>query len=530
MSLAPYTPAAAQVGVKPNTPSTTSSAASGPWYNQNFGQWSGKVFDTANPNEIFGERYTYAQVTWIIHSIVAIVTGPAISSCTTATTTGDLSKVAACLKGAGVLGMSGGAIPGLAGLTNSLVNAKPASGIGYIKDTANRLHVIPETYAQTGAGYNTLQPIQILWSVVRDISYALMVVVIIIMAFLIMFRVKISPQVIISVQSALPKIAIALVLITFSYAIAGFLVDLAYVFVGAFAAMINIAGTTGPKAISSIGTPALFTQLTSGNGLVSVTIGLLDFTIRFAIGGLALTAIGIVGTVTVVGLPIGILGALILLVGVVFILWILFRLFWLMVKTASITVLLIIVGPLMILMGTLSNAGGFGGWIKSIAGNLAVYPTVIIMVFLSHYFFWGWFLGTAAGAFGVCGPASFNTFCIQPVGFGIVNLPGMPFGTPILGFLLAFMILFLIPKAADIVQSIITGKAFNYGAAIGEAFGPSRGLVTGSLGFASGQQQQRYQEAQRQVQANPKLSIPTALEREKDFWNFIRGTSRGQIK
>jgi len=191
---------------------------------------------------------------------------------------------------------------------------------------------------------------------------------------------------------------------------------------------------------------------------------------------------------------------------------------------------------LMILVGTLSNSGGFGGWIRSLAANLAVYPTVIIMVFLSHYFFWGWFLGSAAGAFGACGAGSFNTFCIVPVGSGTINLPGMPVGTPILGFLLSFMILFLIPKAADIIQSIITGKAFNYGGAIGEAFGPSRGLTMGSLGFASGQQQQRYQEEQRAVQAalaqnpNSNVSVPRSSERERDIWNFIRGVSRGQVK
>src|SRR5260221_8978048 len=284
------------LSVVPSTmAATTAQSSPGPWYNQNFGQWSTKVFG-GDQNEIFGERYTYAQVTWIIHSLVAIVTGPAISSCATASTTGNLTTVATCLKGAGVLGMSGGAIPALAGITNTLLNIRPSSGVGYIKDTASRLHIIPQAYAQTGTGFTTLQPIQVLWGVVRDISYALMVVVIIIMAFMIMFRVKISPQVTVSVQSALPKIAIALVLITFSYAIAGFLVDLAYVFVGAFAAMINIAGTTGPKAISSIGTPAIFTQLTSGIGLVSVTIGLLVFTILLSIGGLVLTAMGIVGT------------------------------------------------------------------------------------------------------------------------------------------------------------------------------------------------------------------------------------------
>ena len=41
----------------------------GPWYNQNTCQFKKKVFEGSPENEIFGERYTYAQVNWIIHSL-----------------------------------------------------------------------------------------------------------------------------------------------------------------------------------------------------------------------------------------------------------------------------------------------------------------------------------------------------------------------------------------------------------------------------------------------------------------------------
>ena len=47
--------------------------ADGPWYNQTPDQFHRKVFDTTNPDEIFGERYTFAQVNWIINSLLSAI-------------------------------------------------------------------------------------------------------------------------------------------------------------------------------------------------------------------------------------------------------------------------------------------------------------------------------------------------------------------------------------------------------------------------------------------------------------------------
>src|SRR6476619_7172420 len=70
----------------------------GPWYLQGPVQWYTKVYDSSNPQEIFGERYTAAQVQWVIYSIfsvfintfvppeviICLTTGDAFGSCTTA--------------------------------------------------------------------------------------------------------------------------------------------------------------------------------------------------------------------------------------------------------------------------------------------------------------------------------------------------------------------------------------------------------------------------------------------------------------
>ena len=42
----------------------------GPWHYQSLAQYYVKVHDKDNPDEVFGERYTTAQVDWIIWSVL----------------------------------------------------------------------------------------------------------------------------------------------------------------------------------------------------------------------------------------------------------------------------------------------------------------------------------------------------------------------------------------------------------------------------------------------------------------------------
>src|SRR5260221_7484596 len=146
---------------------------------------------------------------------------------------------------------------------------RPLSGITYFKNLGKKFNIIPEVKAQSpGFGYGALDPVLPLWTAARNISYVFFVIVILIMAFMIMFRVKISPQVVISVQSALPKIAVALILVTFSYAIAGFLIDLMYVVIGLlsiiFSSIFSSGGFSLPVGIVAPNLFTLFTILTQG--------------------------------------------------------------------------------------------------------------------------------------------------------------------------------------------------------------------------------------------------------------------------
>lgn len=105
----------------------------------------------------------------------------------------------------------------------------PASGISWVYSSLADSGFIPKTYAAQGIGFAAISPLQPIWKIFRDVSYVFLVLILIAIGFMIMFRMKINPQTVISVESALPKIIISLLLITFSFPIAGFLIDLMYV-------------------------------------------------------------------------------------------------------------------------------------------------------------------------------------------------------------------------------------------------------------------------------------------------------------
>jgi len=107
----------------------------------------------------------------------------------------------------------------------------PASGIAWTYSGLANAGFFPKALAAEGIGMGSIQPFARIWKIFRDITYLLLVIVLITIGFMVMFRAKINPQTVISVENALPKIIIALILITFSFAIAGFMIDLMYVLI-----------------------------------------------------------------------------------------------------------------------------------------------------------------------------------------------------------------------------------------------------------------------------------------------------------
>jgi hypothetical protein len=119
------------------------------------------------------------------------------------------------------------------GMTSNIIAATftdpPARTYAFIQDMGQTLGFIPkQAYAQ-GAGFSGLSPLLPLWKAFRDVAYSLLALVMIVIGFMVMLRKKIDPKTVVTVQNALPRIVITLLLITFSYAIVGIVVDLMYV-------------------------------------------------------------------------------------------------------------------------------------------------------------------------------------------------------------------------------------------------------------------------------------------------------------
>jgi hypothetical protein len=177
------------------------------------------------------------------------------------------------------------------------------------------------------------------------------------------------------------------------------------------------------------------------------------------------------------------------------------RLLWVYVRTFINIILLVIFSPILILAGVFPGENtGFGSWVRNLAAQLAVYPTVIVMVFLAHFMFWSSVPpGDAASIFVVTNPATWipalfaylstadllNPFAIERIGSAqTINLPGYSFGTGMtLGFIVSFGILFLVPSVSNIIQSVISRRPFSYGTAIGAAIMTGAGPVLGAAAY-----------------------------------------------
>lgn len=105
----------------------------------------------------------------------------------------------------------------------------PASGIYWLADSLQKSGVIPNTYAAEGIGFASIKVFLPIWKIFRDFALLLLVVFLTLSGFMIMFRTKINPQTVITLENSLPRIVVSLLFIVFSFAIAGFLIDLMYI-------------------------------------------------------------------------------------------------------------------------------------------------------------------------------------------------------------------------------------------------------------------------------------------------------------
>ena len=274
----------------------------------------------------------------------------------------------------------------------ALAYAQPPASTGeYLAYLGNKAGIVQPAYAQ-GIGFSGLSPIINIWRGFRNVAYGFLILVMVIIGFMILFRWKIDPRTVITIQSALPRIVLTLILITFSYAIVGLLIDAMYlvIYIAIFAlgktdqvilanftggALSNLYGTVFNSGISSAGDIANFL----GIGTNTQTIGAI-------VGGLGALILG--APLALLTVPAGIAaGAALpqvlvtLIVGLILV-FTLIRIFFLLL-TAWVNVFIsLIFGPLQLMLGAIPGVNTFGNWFKNLIGNLAVFPITILMIMI----------------------------------------------------------------------------------------------------------------------------------------------------
>jgi len=356
-------------------------------------------------------------------------------------------------------------------LIASVYASPPASGIAYLADIGKRLELIQPTYArEEGVGFERMDIFLDIWKKFRDITYVFFVLIFVLMGFAIMFRVKINPQTVITIQSALPKIVLALLLVTFSYAIVGFLIDLMFVVSNLIIyTFLDVMGL--PEFIQEFFQRKPFIYDIDILGMM-VMIGWIPIIATFIIvlGVIAMPSLifGLAGVT--IPLVAGIDAIILILVALVFLIA-LIRVFWTLLKAYAMVILSLIFAPFQILIGTLPGSNAMGSWFRNLLANLAVLPTVLAMVFLSSYLiiasvtkaipnFWH-----ELGEY-FKGGVNIESIMEMIMG-GAENIASI-----LILIAVSVVLLLLTPKAADMIKAFLSGRPFEYGAAIGEAMRP----------------------------------------------------------
>lgn len=394
----------------------------------------------------------------------------------------------------------------------------PASGIFWVSDTLKNAGLIPKTYAAEGIGLAAIMPLMSIWKAFRDISYMLLVLVLITIGFLIMFRTKINPQTVITVENALPKIVIAMIFITFSFPIAGFLIDLMYVLIIIVIQILSpqlietkIIDNT-QKLVSQYLNPSfgsifppnffqnylpigidMYNILPEGIKLILTPImqfiaGMIAIGIAKTLGssekgpagtfaefleniGVATFSWGKLPRLIGVILDILIFGALAifgmpLLLGILVfftLIFVIFRIFFALLFDYVSIILLIIFSPIILIFEALPGKNTFSFWIKNLMANLLGFVAVITLILISSL------IGATFNSL-----SKNSTVWAPPFIFGI--------NADSLSGLIGLGIFLLIPDLLKMIKGAVGAKGLPINLGLGTFFGGVGAAYGGAMG------------------------------------------------
>lgn len=296
---------------------------------------------------------------------------------------------------------NGGGVIGVMGTMISYTLTPPVSSRQYIAYLQNNFGLTKHAYASgstgvcdatRGLGFCGLWPIVNLWISMRNIVYLIFIIVFVVVGLGIMLRLHIDPQTVMTLQNQIPKIIIAIIGITFSFAIAGFLIDVMWVATYLFASV--LASSAGGLSNFNSVVQAI-NPFDAANALPGGVGGIAGGASNAFANVIKEIFTGPVGSFSNGDLVMGIIGgALFILVNILAWLIIaiavvvaLIRLWVILIITYLNIILDVIFAPWWILAGVVPGSPiSLGSWLRDMVANLAVYPMVVSFFLLASIF------------------------------------------------------------------------------------------------------------------------------------------------
>jgi len=251
---------------------------------------------------------------------------------------------------------------------------------GY-KDATTALYAQEEI--DTGYEELSASGIAPLWTKVLNVSYVFFVIIMMVAGFMIMFRQKLGGQTMVTLGNVLPKVIVSLIIATFSFAIAGFLIDLGGILISAIIYIFNI---NEPNTIARVA-PIMGSVFRGGLGITTTIVGTLgSIGTVLGIGAILKSSLFVVGAaapaagllfaagVGVVALLFALTILVIIFVGAV-------KVVLTLLKSYLQLLLSVVLGPLQITLGALpGNSNAMKNWFLSVLRNVLVFPVVFFIV------------------------------------------------------------------------------------------------------------------------------------------------------
>lgn len=423
-----------------------------------------------------------------------------------------------------------GALPFLSQAIGTVYENPPASAIYYASNILQSLGG-KAAYAQNqGFGFDRLGPILHIWKAFRNVTYVLFTLIFVVVGLAIMLRVKISPQAVITIENAIPKIIGSLILVTFSYAIAGFMIDLMNVIMalgisiltsqGIQPSLIQIFGWAPPIPAAQVGPQKVmnwgFYSLTAMFFAPKRGLMLIGRIIGAMIGVLTLNPLaGIAGSLLVGPSLVKLIWSVIALV-------LMFKLFFALIKAYINILISVILSPFQIMLGAIPGlqAGGFGKWLKGIFTELMIFPAVAIIAIIGNYILQKVNLGNLWVA-PLIGPPELNLAPDWFPEFGISGRISSVFTQTIIG--MGFLI--ILAKIPDIIRQAMKTET-GYGAAVGEALAPI-GMGAAAIGSARAMQVEKTFKDQLN---DRKVNLKGRTVAERSLWQVISNATGGKVR